>query len=234
MPRSKNATKVQDLGEEQEEIAVQPKRSMRKRKAISYAEPEAEDSDWMEKTPEKRTVNRPVYLETETESELEPVGGTTRMNVPVRLDDDSEEEENPRPKRKPAPKKRTRRARDNEIEYDEDGDEIRKREYVNPYLTCLCGLQNTAHVFCEMNLIPLNVRSLSCSSFQEYPPEKFEAKLARALSQPIAVTSRLRVDNDDYPSETFDMTGSDEVKRYTVEIKLVPKCTCGDFVFRYL
>lgn len=70
--------------------------------------------------------------------------------------------------------------------------------------------------------------------YQDYPPEKFEAKLERALSQPIAVTSRERVDNDDYPVETFDMTGSDEIQQYKVEIKLVPNCSCGDFAFRYL
>lgn len=66
-------------------------------------------------------------------------------------------------------------------------------------------------------------------SFLAEPPENFESKKERALSQPIAILARDRSSFED--SETFEMSGSGGSK-YVVQIKLVPSCTCADFKFR--
>jgi hypothetical protein len=68
---------------------------------------------------------------------------------------------------------------------------------------------------------------LSLYSYLSEPPEDFERKKQRALSQPIAILSRDR----EGLSEMFEMSGSGG-SRYTVEIDQVLSCTCPDFKFR--
>ncbi|KAF2662229.1 hypothetical protein K491DRAFT_673307 [Lophiostoma macrostomum CBS 122681] len=68
--------------------------------------------------------------------------------------------------------------------------------------------------------------------YLSYPPDKFEGKLERALNETrIAVIDRERTDSDGVPRERFTMMGNC-YKGYTVNIGLVPKCDCMDFLMR--
>jgi hypothetical protein len=112
--------------EETEEVAVQPRRSGRKRKSIpNYAESKAEDAEW-KASPEKKTKIKKTTKVTAEATVAVPV------NAPIVVDDESP---SPPPAPRPRPKKRARNARDDELEYDHAGNEIRKREYV--YMQCV-------------------------------------------------------------------------------------------------
>jgi hypothetical protein len=57
-------------------------------------------------------------------------------------------------------------------------------------------------------------------------------KVERALDQPLQFLDREPLDDShSYPQEKFTIIGSHS-NNYTVTMKLVPQCTCPDFVFR--
>lgn len=116
--------------EETEEVALHPKRSARKRKAVNYAEPKEQDPDWTDEQPKKKSIKKSKTVQTVAVEATEgvPAEASGQVNAPIELDDSPSPPSVPQPK--PKPKKRTRKARDDEIEFNDDGEEIRKREYV--------------------------------------------------------------------------------------------------------
>ncbi|KAF2872565.1 hypothetical protein BDV95DRAFT_606164 [Massariosphaeria phaeospora] len=111
MPRAKKAAAIVISSDAEEAVEVQPKRSSRKRKQVNYAEPALEDEDWKEAPKQK------VKQQTQTQTQTRAAEA-----APLAVED-------PPPRARPT--KKRRKALDSEIEYDEDGQEIRKREWVD-------------------------------------------------------------------------------------------------------
>ncbi|KAF2740683.1 hypothetical protein EJ04DRAFT_507707 [Polyplosphaeria fusca] len=153
-----------------EETAVPATRSLRKRKAISYAEPEAADSEWLE-TPKKKTKTFKVqdkdaspFVKESDEQGMTDEGDSDQVHI-VAL-------KKPKPKVDPVPKapnpKKKGRQPDTVVETDSNGVEIRKRDYLmEPSQKFLAG-----KIRAETQRIMFAGRE-RCDH-DDYPAEKFQ------------------------------------------------------------
>ncbi|KAF2742430.1 hypothetical protein M011DRAFT_481721 [Sporormia fimetaria CBS 119925] len=66
--------------------------------------------------------------------------------------------------------------------------------------------------------------------FRSVPPEGFKNRLDRAISQPMAILSRLRDQRSLH--EAVEVQGTDGHEKYRVHIERIPRCNCADHCTR--
>ncbi|PSN68863.1 hypothetical protein BS50DRAFT_326759 [Corynespora cassiicola Philippines] len=163
-------------------------------------------------------------------------------NAPAAVKEESEEEASPPPSRpsakrkpaaKPKPKQRSWRGSGDGPSYDAYGNDLPEEEVrrLSRPVAKPKPKTNFRNMFpdgVEYNGYGEEIRQ---REYQVEPPPKFDAKLRRALSQPLQFVQRNRCDDGYAPGETFTIAGNSG-KYYRVKIHHVFECSCADFAFR--